>query len=239
VTQRLDPWRWVVVAAQQAVGPFPVALAAAWSAELDVVQELVAAVETGAPPRAGAAPDGALALVCLAGARLGGGWAPSQLVEAAAAVELADRAVRHHADVADRPYIDRTAPVNRRPILDGDWSITRAASLAAGIGPAAYRALVRGYGCVQLAALAGASAGPSLAGGSGFCADAGGLARAAAAMGLIVSGRPAQDFGSAPGGRQLDLTDDSRDVARVTGLVHWAAGFALDSMRPLAVSGGL
>jgi hypothetical protein len=261
VKHGLDPWRCVIAAAQDAIGPFPLEVAASWCAELDAVQQLVVAVDCTMPPRHGVAPDGALALICLATARIGATWLPATLVDAAAAVELADRAVRHHAGVADRPYAGRAAAgsatvANRQRILDGDTSITRAASLAAGIGPAAYRALVRGYGCVQLAALTEpvepvepvaplmpvtpvtavepvASVG--LVDRPGLRADASGLAMAAVSLGLIVCGRPAEEsttFGRLLEGRtrrSVDFADASRELGWVAQLVGWVASFGSPS----------
>jgi hypothetical protein len=100
--------------------------------------------------------EGTHALLALAGARLGSGWSSSRLVAAAAAVEQAHRATRHHGAVADDGLGARAA--NTWHVLDGDWSITEAATLAAELGPVAYRLLVRGYGAAQLARLGGGGA---------------------------------------------------------------------------------
>ncbi len=147
-------WRQLVDAVARSAGPFPRPLLRSWRAELDAVEALVRLLERTAPAAAGPVPrEGVHALLALAGARLGSGWSSSRLVSAAAAVELAHRATRHHSAVADDGVGARAA--NTWHVLDGDWSITEAATLAAELGPVAYRLLVRGYGAAQLARLGG------------------------------------------------------------------------------------
>lgn len=147
-------WRQLVDAVARAAGPFPRPLLRSWRAELDAVEALVRLLERAAPGAAGPVPrDGTHALLALAGARLGSGWSSPRLVAAATAVELAHRATRHHSAVTDDGLGARGA--NTWHVLDGDWSITEAATLAAELGPVAYRLLVRGYGAAQLARLGG------------------------------------------------------------------------------------
>jgi hypothetical protein len=216
VAQPSGEWRSVVTLAEAAIGPLPPAVAASWRDELEAVERLVAEVACPVPAGRGTLPDGALALVCLAAARLGTVWSATVLVEAAAAVELADRAVRHHARVTDR--VAGVAAPNIEAVLDGDRSITRAAAMVAAIGPSAYRALVRGYGCVQLAALTlpTSTDGQPQAPRSGLRADANGLVHAAVSLGLIVVGQePDAPSGPRPAADRLGL------------LVGWASGRAV------------
>lgn len=150
------PWRDVVDRCAVAAGPFTPTLLAAWTHELDVVQARIDGLERAAPHRLQQATrfgDGLHALVALATARLGTRWSAAQLLDVAAAVELAHRATRHHDAVADQTAGAPTHGGNRQHVLDGDWSITQAAVLAADVGPRAYRLLVRGYGMAQLARL--------------------------------------------------------------------------------------
>ena len=120
---------------------------ARWRRRLLAVGSSVSRLERAAPPECGltVAPPGAHALVVIASSHAAA--STHHVVRAAAAVELAYRATLHHAAVIDRPG---ARAGNRDPVLDGDWSITQAAVLVAGIGPAAYRILVRGYGEAQL-----------------------------------------------------------------------------------------
>jgi hypothetical protein len=143
-------WRSVVDVCAADAGPFETSLLSAWRRELDDVQARVAALRGDVPVGADPAdplPVGVHALLALAGARLGRVWRPSQLVDAAAAVELARRAVSQHEAVRDR---EPGRSLNRQHVLRGDWSITQAARLVADIGPQAYRVLVRGWGAAQL-----------------------------------------------------------------------------------------
>lgn len=166
------PWRSLVAVCALAAGPFDPALLAAWRGELDDVQERVATLRGDVPVVVEVAdplPVGVHALLTLAGARLGRRWQRAQLIDAAAAVELAHRAVTQHEAVRDRPSagsLGNAAPPvgpspttnNKEHVLGGDWSITQAARLAADIGPSAYRLLVRGWGAAQLTRLQTGSA---------------------------------------------------------------------------------
>lgn len=139
------------LAAVDAGRALPSSLVSAWRAELDAVEARVRVLERtapGSPALASAVGDGAHALLALAGARLGDRWVSAQLIDVAAAVELAYRATRHHDAVSDRAHAS-----NKRRVLDGDWAITEAAVLVADVGPVAYRMLVRGYGAAQLVRL--------------------------------------------------------------------------------------
>jgi hypothetical protein len=177
------PWRTVADVASAATGVVPSELAAALRVELDEVERLVTSVERSAACGSSPGlPDGVHALVALVAARLGEQWQPRQLVDVAAAVELAYRATQHHDAVREangggRPDSARHRRRNQRVVLDGDWSITQAAVLVAEVGPAAYRLLVRGYGAAQVSRLSGAS---SVGGGE--------LLRTAAALGALVAG---------------------------------------------------
>lgn len=150
-------WRDLVDDATSRLGPVSPALVRHWRAELDEVERRVALLEYTAPVEA--AGDGLHALVVLATARLADAWDPAELIDAATAVELAHRASQHHRRVVDTA-VDTNRPdgercPNARVVLDGDWSITQAAVLVAGIGPAAYRCLVRGYGSTQVGQIFG------------------------------------------------------------------------------------
>lgn len=148
------PWRSVVDACAWTAGPFVPSLLTAWRRELDDVQQRVAALRGDVPVATGVAdplPVGVHALLTLAGARLGALWRADQLIAAAAAVELARRAVLQHEAVRDRDQC--VGPLNKQHVLRGDWSITQAARLVADIGPSAYRLLVRGWGAAQLTRL--------------------------------------------------------------------------------------
>jgi hypothetical protein len=147
-------WRDLVDDATSRLGPVSPALVRHWRAELDEVEGRVALLEYAAP--VDSADDGLHAFVALATARLADAWDPAQLIDAATAVELAHRASQHHrrvVDAAKGPDGERCP--NARVVLDGDWSITQAAVLVAGIGPAAYRCLVRGYGSTQVGQIFG------------------------------------------------------------------------------------
>jgi hypothetical protein len=154
-------WRDLVDDATDRLGPVSPALARHWRAELDEVERRVALLECAAP--VDSPDDGLHALVALASARLADTWDPAQLIDAATAVELAHRASQHHRLVVDTAVDtadgtkgpDGERCPNARVVLDGDWSITQAAVLVAGIGPAAYRCLVRGYGSTQVGQIFG------------------------------------------------------------------------------------
>lgn len=139
-------WRSRVDDLARLAGPFPGELEAAWRVELDAAQ-----ARTPLPATPG---GGVHALLVLAGARLGESWEPRWLIDLAAAVELAHHAILLHAGVRDGPPGDTGRRAhNVRQVLDGDFAITQAALLAAGVSPAAYRMLVRGYGACQVASL--------------------------------------------------------------------------------------
>jgi hypothetical protein len=154
----VSAWRDLVDDATSRLGLVSPALVRHWRAELDEVERRVALLEYAAP--VDSAGDGLHAFVALATARLADAWDPAQLIDAATAVELAHRASQHHrrvvetaVDSIERPDGERRP--NARVVLDGDWSITQAAVLVAGIGPAAYRCLVRGYGSTQVGQIFG------------------------------------------------------------------------------------
>ncbi len=171
-------WRDLVDDATGRLGLVSPALVRHWRAELDEVERRVALLEYAAP--IDSATDGLHAFVALASARVADAWDPAQLIDAATAVELAHRASQHHRLVVDTAVdtavdrevdreVDRDVDTavdtengadgdrypNARVVLDGDWSITQAAVLVAGIGPAAYRCLVRGYGSTQVGQIFG------------------------------------------------------------------------------------
>lgn len=151
-------WRELVDDATSRLGLVSPALVRHWRAELDEVERRVALLEY-APPVA-CASDGLHAFVALASARVADAWDPAQLIDAATAVELAHRASQHHRQVVDTAVDSTKGPdgdrwPNARVVLDGDWCITQAAVLVAGIGPAAYRCLVRGYGSRQVGQIFG------------------------------------------------------------------------------------
>jgi len=151
-------WRELVDDATSRLGLVSPALVRHWRAELDEVERRVALLEHAAP--VDSADDGLHAFVVLATARLADAWDPAQLIDAATAVELAHRASQHHRLVVDTAVDSMKRPdggrcPNARVVLDGDWSITQAAVLVAGIGPAAYRCLVRGYGSTQVGQIFG------------------------------------------------------------------------------------
>lgn len=185
----MTAWRDLVDRAATELGPVTPALARHWRAELDDAERLVThlerpLLEQSQPVQTKAyhgGDDGLHAFVALAGARLGDDWDPRQLIDVAAAVELAYRATRHHRAVLNTDGLDSAAgrddarDRNTRVVLDGDWSITQAAVLVADIGPTAYRLLVRGYGATQVGQLSGV-------------ADPLGLVRAALALGGLVAG---------------------------------------------------
>ena len=151
-------WRDLVDDATSRLGLVSPALVRHWRAELDEVERRVALLECAAP--ADSATDGLHAFVALASARVADAWDPAQLIDVATAVELAHRASQHHRRVVDSAVGAARGPdgercPNARVVLDGDWSITQAAVLVAGIGPAAYRCLVRGYGSTQVGQIFG------------------------------------------------------------------------------------
>ena len=168
----MQAWRDVVDRAAVEIGPLTPALARHWRTELDDVERRVADLERSAP--ALPADDGVHAFVALASARLGDAWEPRQLIDVAAAVELAYRATRHHAGVVNAPP-DVLQGRNTAAVLDGDWSITQAAVLVSDVGPTAYRLLVRGYGATQLATLSSGT-------------DRLALIRAAVSLGGLIAG---------------------------------------------------
>jgi hypothetical protein len=169
-------WRDLVDRAVVELGPVTPALARHWRTELDDVERRVTALERSAPTPS--PDDGFHAFVALASARAGEGWDSLELVDVAAAVELAFRATRHHRVVANRtgvPASHGRPGANTGVVLDGDWSITQAAVLVADVGPEAYRMLVRAYGATQVGQLSGA-------------ADPLELLRAAVGLGVLVTG---------------------------------------------------
>lgn len=203
------PWRSVVDACARAAGPFDPSLVAAWRSEMDDVQARLAALRGDVPIAAGVAdplPEGVHALLTLAGARLGTVWRCDQLVDAAAAAELAHRAVLRHDAVLDQPPLPaHTAggalPLNTEHVLGGDWSITQAARLVADIGPSAYRVLVRGWGAAQLTRLR-----------TGASSERDVLFATAVSLGALTAGLPADIALASRGDR--DLPDQ---------VLHWAA----------------
>lgn len=186
-----SPWRATVARCDAEAGPFDVRLVAAWCDEIDEVQARVGRLEAAADARGDAWADeevGRYALVALAAARSGALWSGEQLIAVGAAVELAYRATRHHAQVRDRRETNPARDDNRRHVLDGDWSITQAAVLVADIGPDAYRLLVRGYGAAQVARFAGLAPTALLA--------------SALSLGQLVAG--VRDFGAVVAGTAGD-----------------------------------
>jgi hypothetical protein len=203
-------WRDLVDDATSRLGLVSPALVRHWRAELDEVERRVALLEYAAP--IDSASDGLHAFVVLAAARVADAWDPAQLIDAATAVELAHRASQHHRlviDTAVESAADDATAVdpasgadaercpNARVVLDGDWSITQAAVLVAGIGPAAYRCLVRGYGSTQVGQIFGDS--EPLA-----------LMKAAVDLAALVAGLPDQVAhnlwaGATSGGRASSL----------------------------------
>jgi hypothetical protein len=172
----LTAWRDLVDRTDSMLGPVSPALARHWRAELDDVEQRVAHLERSAPART--PNDGMHAFVALATARLADEWDPHQLIDVAAAVELAHRATRHHRVVINADSsVAAPYKANVSVVLDGDWSITQAAVLVADIGPSAYQILVRGYGETQVGQLSGIG-------------DALGLIRAAVALGALVADLP-------------------------------------------------
>jgi hypothetical protein len=107
----VQAWRDVVDRAAVEIGPLTPALARHWRTELDDVERRVSDLERSAP--ALPADDGVHAFVALASARLGDAWDPRQLIDVAAAVELAYRATRHHAGVLNAAARERS-PVTAR-----------------------------------------------------------------------------------------------------------------------------
>jgi hypothetical protein len=178
-------WRDVVDRAAAAIGPISPTLLRHWHTEMDDVEHRVADLDPSwVDPSIAYAAGGLHALVALAVARLGDMWQPSELVDVAAAVELAYRASHQHRRVVNGfgPHLSPASGVrpNTQAVLDGDRSITQAAVLVADVGPAAYRLLVRGYGATQVGQLCDAPA-PTA------------LVDAAVGLGALVAGVPADD----------------------------------------------
>lgn len=199
----IDAGGWSAVLASTD-GLLPDDVVATLGSELAEVARLVAERERAAPPAhpQPAVPDGAHALLALIAARAGEIRHRDQLIAVAAAVELAHRATRHHAAVMDRAAddLDGVRRLNQQRVLDGDWSITEAATLTAGVGPGAYRVLVRGYGAAEVASLLS-----PFRGRAGTPVEAH-LGHAAIALGALVAGLPGADRGVAVDGTlQLPL----------------------------------
>lgn len=198
-------WRDVVDRAAIAVGPISPTLLRHWHNEMDDVGRRVADLDPswgdGRAAVSGAGVDGLHALVALAVARLGDMWQPRQLVDVAAAVELAYRASHQHRRVVNRfgPHLSPASGVrlNTRAVLDGDRSITQAAVLVADVGPDAYRVLVRGYGATQVGQLCDAPA-PTA------------LIEAAVGLGALVAGVSAADIDRL--WREVDSPSESRST---------------------------
>lgn len=182
----MTAWRDVVDRAAAAIGPINPTLLRHWHNEMDDVEHRVADLDPSWVDAAHASPaDGLHALVALAVARLGDMWEPRQLVDVAAAVELAYRASHQHRRVVngfghDGSHASGVRP-NTQAVLDGDRSITQAAVLVADVGPEAYRLLVRGYGATQVGQLCDAPA-PTA------------LVEAAVGLGALVAGVSAADI---------------------------------------------
>ena len=190
----MTSWRDVVDRAAAAIGPISPTLLRHWHNEMDDVEHRVADLDPSwvdgrGPAEAPGIPiarqaDGLHALVALAVARLGDIWQPRQLVDVAAAVELAYRASHQHRRVVNGfgPHLPSASGVrpNTKAVLEGDRSITQAAVLVADVGPAAYRVLVRGYGATQVGQLCDAPA-PTA------------LIEAAVGLGALVAGVSAGD----------------------------------------------
>ena len=198
-------------------GPVPPALADGWRRELDDVEHRVLAAGRTGPRRleiavaASALDDGMHALVVLATARLGTVWAVGDLLDVASAVELADRATRHHDAVADRFEGSKAGSGRRRnvsAVLDGDLSITQAAILVADVGAAAYRILVRGYGGAQVARLRGDLVEARVA-----------LLQAATSLGALVAGVPQLAVDAMWRDARTGVTQESPVQARVLGFM--------------------
>ena len=200
----LPPGRWrdVVGRCAREAGPFPAALVEAWQGEIDAVEARIDALECAAgylPGCLHGLEAGVHALVALASPRrappraASQSWAASRLVDLAAAVELAYRATRHHDQVRDAASSSREE--NRRHVLDGDWSITQAAVLAADAGPRAYRLLVRGYGAAQLGRLGMVATPALLATAAALGALAGGIGDPAGDSAVDPAIDPAVDLG--------------------------------------------
>ena len=223
--------RWPLLErADAAAGPLPPELLLALRTELERAAAVVAARERAAPPEPSVA-EGSHALLALLAARAGRLRREDQLIGVAAAVELAHRATCHHAAIVDRGLgsAEEIRRLNRRRVLDGDWSITQAALLAADVGPAAYRILVRGYGAAEVSPLRGGSPPATAAGPQ--------LAYAALALGALVAGVACGDAGAEPA--TLDSAPPAPDLdcwwpmgGQVRAIVQWL----LDGVRAAAVS---
>jgi len=212
-------WRDVVDRAALAVGPISPTLLRHWHNEMDDVEHRVTDLDPSwVEGRGPAEPhglstargaDGLHALVALAVARLGDMWQPRQLVDVAAAVELAYRASHQHRRVVNGlgPHASPASGVrpNTKAVLEGDRSITQAAVLVADVGPAAYRVLVRGYGATQVGQLCDAPA-PTA------------LIDAAVGLGALVAGVSAADIDQL--WREVDLPADRRSTSAA--VLAWA-----------------
>jgi hypothetical protein len=195
-------WRDVVDRAAAAIGPISPTLVRHWHTEMDDVEHRVADLDpSSADPSNAFAAGGLHALVALAVARLGELWQPRELVDVAAAVELAYRASHQHRRVVNGfgPHLPPVSGVrpNTKAVLEGDRSITQAAVLVADVGPAAYRVLVRGYGATQVGQLCDAPA-PTA------------LVEAAVGLGALVAGVSAADLDQL--WRGVDLPADRRST---------------------------
>jgi hypothetical protein len=234
-------WRRAVDSVVATAGPVPRALADGWRRELDDVEYRVLAAgrtslrrPTNAVPASGlpasglpasGLDDGMHALVVLATARLGTVWAVDDLLDVACAVELADRATRHHDAVADRLEDPRVGFGRRRnvlAVLDGDLSITQAAVLVADVGSTAYRILVRGYGGAQVARLRGDLVAARVA-----------LLQAATSLGALVAGVPQIAVDALWRDARTGVTPESPVQARVLGFMLDTVGALRSTTRPM------
>jgi hypothetical protein len=249
VTQRRPSqpgWRGAVDNVLATAGPVPRALADGWRRELDDVERRVlaagrtglrrptnampvsavrASVATVSELPASALDDGMHALVVLATARLGTVWAVDDLLDVACAVELADRATRHHDAVADRLEDPRVGFGRRRnvlAVLDGDLSITQAAVLVADVGSTAYRILVRGYGGAQVARLRGDLVAARVA-----------LLQAATSLGALVAGVPQIAVDALWRDARMGATPESPVPARVLGFMLDTVGAMRSTTRSM------
>ena len=155
-----------------------------WHNEIDDVERRVADLDPSSGDGHGSA-DGLHAFVALASRPARRRVGPRQLVDVAAAVELAYRASHQHRRVVNGvgSHLPAASGVrlNTKAVLDGDRSITQAAVLVADVGPEAYRLLVRGYGATQVGQLCDAPA-PTA------------LIEAAVGLGALVAGVSAADI---------------------------------------------
>ena len=181
----MTDWRDVVDRAAAAIGPISPTLLRHWHNEMDDVEQRVLYLDDSSVDTQNTSAAGLHALVVLGVARLGETWQPRQLVDVAAAVELAYRASHQHRRVVNGvgSHLPAASGVrlNTQAVLDGDRSITQAAVLVAEVGPEAYRLLVRGYGATQVGQLCDAPA-PTA------------LVEAAVGLGALVAGVSAADI---------------------------------------------